>query len=199
MNISELICTRISHDLIGNVGAFANAIELLEDEDGEFMSEIVSTLKSSSETLTARLKFFRTAFGMDGAHLEQNELIIKTTADYIKTLNPNHPITFEGGLNNTRLNKLAMLAVMSVADTVIRGGSITAKSDANSLSVSVTSPSALSAPKIQAMNDILQGHHPDNLSLYAPLFYMLQIMAPLNMKLAIKADLNTLSYTIMSS
>ena len=26
INISQLICTRISHDLIGNVGAFANAV-----------------------------------------------------------------------------------------------------------------------------------------------------------------------------
>lgn len=27
--LSELICTRISHDLIGNIGAVANAAELL--------------------------------------------------------------------------------------------------------------------------------------------------------------------------
>ena len=26
---TELICTRISHDIIGNVGAVANAVELL--------------------------------------------------------------------------------------------------------------------------------------------------------------------------
>ena len=39
INISELICTRISHDLIGNIGAFANAVELLEDEDDDFIDE----------------------------------------------------------------------------------------------------------------------------------------------------------------
>ena len=62
INISELICTRISHDLIGNIGAFANAVELLEDEDDDFIDEIKNTLKTSSEVLTARLKFFRMAF-----------------------------------------------------------------------------------------------------------------------------------------
>ena len=71
INISELICTRISHDLIGNIGAFANAVELLEDDD--FIDEIKNTLKTSSEVLTARLKFFRMAFGLTNANLENIE------------------------------------------------------------------------------------------------------------------------------
>ena len=73
INISELICTRISHDLIGNIGAFANAVELLEDEDHDFIDEIKNTLKTSSEVLTARLKFFRMAFGLTNANLENIE------------------------------------------------------------------------------------------------------------------------------
>lgn len=35
--ISELVCTRISHDLIGNIGAVSNAVELLEEGDMDFM------------------------------------------------------------------------------------------------------------------------------------------------------------------
>lgn len=34
--LSEIICTRISHDLIGNIGAVSNAVELLEDGDMDF-------------------------------------------------------------------------------------------------------------------------------------------------------------------
>ena len=37
--ISELVCTRISHDLVGNVGAVSNAVELL-DEDPESVDEV---------------------------------------------------------------------------------------------------------------------------------------------------------------
>ncbi len=77
INISQLICTRISHDLIGNVGAFANAVELMEDEDDEFLAEIKSTLKTSSQVLTARLKFFRMAFGLSNANLENIETVKK--------------------------------------------------------------------------------------------------------------------------
>ena len=48
-HISELICTRISHDLIGNIGAVANAVELLEEGDMDFLDDIRSILKTSSQ------------------------------------------------------------------------------------------------------------------------------------------------------
>ena len=46
--LSELICTRISHDLIGNIGAVGNAVELLEDGDMDFLDDIKSILQISS-------------------------------------------------------------------------------------------------------------------------------------------------------
>ena len=40
--LSQIICTRISHDLIGNIGAVSNAVELLEEGDMDFMDDIKS-------------------------------------------------------------------------------------------------------------------------------------------------------------
>ena len=59
--LSELICTRISHDLIGNIGAVANAVELM-DEDPEALDDAKPILSVSSKVLTARLKFFLFCF-----------------------------------------------------------------------------------------------------------------------------------------
>ena len=73
--ISELICTRISHDLIGNIGAVSNAVELLEEGDMDFLDDIKSILKVSSTVLSARQKFFRMAFGLHNANLENMELV----------------------------------------------------------------------------------------------------------------------------
>ena len=39
--LAELICTRISHDVIGNVGAVSNAVELLEEGDMEDRKSVV--------------------------------------------------------------------------------------------------------------------------------------------------------------
>lgn len=69
--LAELICTRISHDVIGNVGAVSNAVELLEEGDMDFLDDIRSILKVSSSVLSARLKFFRLAFGLSNANLER--------------------------------------------------------------------------------------------------------------------------------
>ena len=51
-NMTELVCTRISHDVIGNIGAVANAVELLEEGDMDFIDDIRSILKVSSKVLT---------------------------------------------------------------------------------------------------------------------------------------------------
>jgi histidine phosphotransferase ChpT len=176
MNISELVCTRISHDLVGNIGVFANAVELLEDEDDDFFAEIKSTLKMSSNILNSRLKFFRMAFGLAGSGLEKTDLVIKTTRDYIKTLNPNYPTGLQIDINNMNISRFLMLGIMACADTIIKGGFIKAVEDNDKLSVSAASEYNLSKPKIDAMIGILSGTIPEeNLSLYAPLFYLLEI------------------------
>ena len=67
--ISELVCTRISHDLIGNIGAVSNAVELL-DEDPESVADVKPILEFSSKVLSARLKFFRLAFGLNNTSVK---------------------------------------------------------------------------------------------------------------------------------
>ena len=91
VNITELVCTRVSHDLIGNIGALGNAVELLEDGDNDFLPEIKSMLKISFGVLSARLKFFRMAFGRTNAYLQNPKIFRQSCADYIKTFNPDPP------------------------------------------------------------------------------------------------------------
>ncbi|HCU58984.1 MAG TPA: histidine phosphotransferase, partial [Alphaproteobacteria bacterium] len=50
--IAELICTRISHDLIGNMGAISNAMELWEDDPSD-VADLKPLLENSSQTLAA--------------------------------------------------------------------------------------------------------------------------------------------------
>ena len=53
-NLSELISTRLSHDIIGNIGAVANAAELLEEGDMDFLDDIKSILKTLSSSIPFR-------------------------------------------------------------------------------------------------------------------------------------------------
>lgn len=188
INISELVCTRISHDLIGNIGAFANAVELLEDDDDEFMAEIKSTLKMSSDTLTARLKFFRMAFGLNNASLEQNDLVAKTINDYIKTLNPAYPIKLNIKQLTPKFNRMIMLAAMSGADVLIRGGEVAITSNDNEFCLLI-SGSNFAKTKIEAIIGICNNIIPnENLSLYAPLFYLQELLEKIGKKISLKFD-----------
>ena len=182
--ISELVCTRISHDLIGNIGAVSNAVELLEEGDMDFMDDIRSILKVSSGVLTARLKFFRMAFGVDNANLEKLDLVEKTTADYLKTLgNVNYPISLTMRLSNWQLSKMAMLAVMILADTFIKGGNIEVREETGRLLILAAGENR-SAEKTPAVN----GKLIERTAQYAPVFYLQELLSKFKLKLNIIED-----------
>ena len=194
--VSELVCTRISHDLIGNIGAVSNAVELLEEGDMDFMDDIRSILKVSSGVLTARLKFFRMAFGVDNANLEKLDLVEKTTADYLKTLgNVNYPISLTMRLSNWQLSKMAMLAVMILADTFIKGGNIEVREETGRLLILAAAVlfyiplvANRSAEKISAVAAAVNGKLIERTAQYAPVFYLQELLSKFKLKLNIIED-----------
>lgn len=185
--LSELICTRISHDVIGNIGAVSNAVELLEEGDMDFLDDIRSILKVSSSVLSSRLKFFRLAFGLSNSNLEDPEIIKTTTENYLKTLgNQNYPISLVLELHTPNWGRTAMLAIMIAADTIIKGGTIEAREVGQKLAVVVHSQSPLSLEKIKNIKMALSGEKPENnIAQYAPVFYLQHLMQQHNTHLTL--------------
>ena len=72
--LSELICTRISHDLIGSIGAVSSALELIEEDSGQLDEDTKSILQTGTNTLISRKKFFRVAFGTDTKKMQIADL-----------------------------------------------------------------------------------------------------------------------------
>lgn len=170
--ICELVCTRISHDIVGNIGAVANAVELLEEDDLDFMDDIKSILKTSSQTLTARMKFFRLAFGLGNTGLTNNDVVFKTTQDYLHTLgNKDYPITLKMSVceNNQRF---AMLMVMAIADILIRGGEISVFEQNNRLICSIDSSLKISSDKLEKIYNTVNGMSEPNDAAMAPVWFL---------------------------
>ena len=183
--VTELVCTRISHDLIGNIGAVSNAVELLEEGDMDFMEDIRSILKVSSGVLTARLKFFRMVFGMTNANLEKLDVVEKTTVDYLRTLgNINYPINLNMRLANWQLSRMSMLAVMILADIFIKGGSIEVREETGRLVIIATGDN-LSAEKKNIITDIVNGKLIERTAQYAPVFYLMELLSKFKLRLNI--------------
>lgn len=178
--ISELIATRLSHDLIGNVGAVLNAVEFFKEDDlsEDEKKEIFSVLSFSAQVLSRRLKFFRLCFGLSNASVKDIDELKKIIEEYLLTLgNPNRPILCDIKIETPKVYKLVMPAVMMMADTLVKGGKIEVTQNDLGIHVTAASETPLNASKLQNIDLVITGKEADeNPSLYAPLHYLLQYL-----------------------
>jgi len=176
--ISEVIATRLSHDLIGNIGAVANAVELLNEGDESDKEDITNILNFSSSVLSRRLKFFRLCFGLSTASVKTLEELEQITADYLLTLgNPNSPIEFEMHVQTPKIHKLIMPSVMMMADTLVKAGKIVVNQNDEGIHIEAISEASLNDKKLKNIQSILQGQEAEeNPSTYAPLYYLMQYL-----------------------
>ena len=173
--LSEVVATRLSHDLAGNIGAVANAMELLNDGDNS--DDVLSMLNYSSDVLTKRMKFFRLCFGLTNNSLKLAELQ-KIVEDYFTTLgNPKNPTGVIFNISAPEVYKIALPAAMMMADTFAKSGQIEIKQTEHNLVISAQSAVPLDASKIHNIDLILAGKKAeDNQSVYAPLYYLINYL-----------------------
>ena len=67
-DLATLIGSRICHDLISPIGAIGNGVELLEMTGSGAASPEMELISSSVEDASARIRFFRIAFGAAKGH-----------------------------------------------------------------------------------------------------------------------------------
>lgn len=68
LDLAALLASRVCHDIISPVGALANGLEVLEEDQGEEMHEFAMELiQKSAKAASAKLKFSRLAFGASGS------------------------------------------------------------------------------------------------------------------------------------
>lgn len=183
--LSELICTRISHDLIGNIGAISSALELIEDDNGMLDDSTKKILTTGSNTLIARQKFFRVAFGVDSQKLQPEDLE-HLCADYLATVcSRGNPITLKLHRVLPELSKIVCVCVMIAVELYIKGGEISISVSADNMIVKAVSNFKLSASKIAAYQKILADQKVDeNASQYAQLYYLQNLLgADVSLKL----------------
>ena len=64
LRIFEMLTARLCHDLVGPVGAASNGAELLSELGAEDAGDAVDLIADSTEKATARLRFYRVAYGL---------------------------------------------------------------------------------------------------------------------------------------
>lgn len=138
-DLNALLGSRICHDLIGPIGAIGNGVELLLLA-GSGRSDEVAMISESVRTLTARLRFFRMAFGLSrpGQALSRAE-VLAILAD----LFPSGRISVDwvSPPDLDRGEAKAVCLLLLCAERALRaGGQIAVRGDEDGWSLVLTSP-----------------------------------------------------------
>ena len=67
LRVSELLCSRLCHELVSPVGAINNGIELIEELGDDIAGEAMSLVAQSGHRAAAVLALYRLAYGAAGA------------------------------------------------------------------------------------------------------------------------------------
>lgn len=129
LDLAAMLCSRLCHDMLSPVGAFANGLELLATEtDPAMRQNCIELLEHSALISTNKLKFFRLAFGAAGGFgdrvpvEEAKDLIAALAADKGR-------IETQWALADATLGKPAVKVLLNFAqiavDALVRGGTLT--------------------------------------------------------------------------
>jgi histidine phosphotransferase ChpT len=76
LELAQLLCTRLCHDLAGPIGAVAAGVELIGGDPGAADGETLGLIGSSSAAASFKLKFIRAALGSAaGGALDMESLL----------------------------------------------------------------------------------------------------------------------------
>ena len=127
LRVLELLGSRICHDLISPVTAINNGMELLEDDPGDMLDDIRSLLMNSAAEGSAKLQYFRLAYGLGGD--PDGEVGIGTAADLCARLQQHEKVNVTWPAERERMLprlviKSAMNMVLMAIEALPRGGEI---------------------------------------------------------------------------
>lgn len=192
LDLAALISSRICHDVISPVGAIANGLEVLDEENDEQVREYaLDLIRRSADQASAKLQFARIAFGAAGSAGSEIGLpMIESIARGI--LDPEKHVlelTSEPGSLVKNQTKL-LLNMFSIAITMLpRGGTIsievTGAADAPEITVSCEGKGVRIPDRLP---DLIVGKSDESLdSMSIQPYYASRIAAETNMAMEVAA------------
>lgn len=126
LRVSELLASRMCHDLAAGVGAIRNGIELVADFDEDLSAEAMDLIGMSADQAAARLQFYRMAYGEAG---RRGLSTIHGVLDIARAIAESRNVTIEGDVGDPTLReglgKLLLNMLALVFDALPRGGTVT--------------------------------------------------------------------------
>ncbi len=127
LELAALVSSRICHDVISPVGAIANGLEMLGEEQDEAMREqTMDLIRKSARQASAKLQFARLAFGAAGSAGAEIDLrdAERVARDFVQ--GGKHALSWQGPpatLPKNKVKLLLNLITLGVA-ALPRGGTV---------------------------------------------------------------------------
>ncbi len=83
LQMAQLLCTRLCHDLAGPIGAVSAGVELMGTDPSLIDDETLALLSGSAEAASRKLKFLRIAFGWTGSGSSPLDQVGGAFEDYL--------------------------------------------------------------------------------------------------------------------
>jgi histidine phosphotransferase ChpT len=129
LKVVQLLCSRLCHDLIGPTGAVHNGMELFEEMGADGGDDALKMVSASVDQLSARLGFFRIAFGLGGLSGRKSPLseARQLAGAFLEggRINLNWPVDGggeQGRQPSTPVIKLLLNMILVAIDALPRGG-----------------------------------------------------------------------------
>jgi histidine phosphotransferase ChpT len=127
LELAALISSRICHDVISPVGAIANGLEMLGEEQDESMREqTMDLIRKSARQASAKLQFARLAFGAAGSAGAEIDLrdAERVARDFVQ--GGKHTLSWQGPPVTIPKNKVKLLLNLLALGVVAlpRGGTV---------------------------------------------------------------------------
>ncbi len=148
-DLAALIGSRICHDLISPIGAINNGLELL-GMAGETSGPELSLISESVGNASARIRFFRLAFGAASVQEVSQREILSVLEDVTRGSKLHVEWHTQGGAQRSDV-RLVFLAEQCLETAMPYGGEITISKDVNGWSVRGTSEKFKVDPELWAM------------------------------------------------
>ncbi len=130
VRVTQLLCSRLCHDLVGAVSAVNTGIEFMTD--GDASSEALDLVNKSADRISRRLSFFRGALGFGGGR--QGPLSLEEARGLVHdwyldarpdlTWTPEMTAAGDGGVLKVPAIKMLMLITLVAGECLARGGHV---------------------------------------------------------------------------
>jgi len=144
--VSALLIARLCHELAGPVSAVVNGVELMSEDDPDFVADAVRLVGTSARTASQRLQFFRFAYGPLPGEGASPQIGRELAQKYLETGNTR----CDWPADETRplaWQRLACVLVALAAEALPRGGTVSVRSHGAGMVVEADGDTVRLAPE----------------------------------------------------